>query len=64
MRVAKKTFEKFGEKLNQAKKRMTPPFIQLVQLRARLSKEVQKPFNELSSLILGYSFFIKLSVFT
>ena len=61
MRVVKKTFEKFGEKLNQARKRMTPPFTQLVQLKERLSKKVHKLFNEEFSFILGNSFFIKLS---
>merc|ERR1712227_984695 len=63
MRVAKKTFEKYGEKLNQVKKRTIPPFTQLVQLRERSSKKVKKLFNELFSLIHGYSFFIKLSAF-
>ena len=63
MRVAKKTFEKFGEKLNQVKKRTIPLFTQLVQLRERSSKKVHKLFNEFFSLIHGYSFFIKLSAF-
>merc|ERR1712227_626305 len=63
MRVAKKTFEKFGEKLNQAKKRMIQQFTQLVQLRERSSKKVHKLFNEFFSLIHGYSFFIKLCAF-